>query len=488
LTNTLDSAWWDFFISSYNGNTWMKHCSGQIRAGQEAPAVSRAIEKHTRPVSDPYTIMKKVGLNYGPAFQGLLDCSALPAGKTASATLRHAVKPGSHYIMHPTTIDHCLQIIVLAKSDGLGRCLDKLCVPTGIDYLYVGPYSEGYSMRAEATASVTSTGMTHGDVVGVSGGIVNFSLLGGQFSPLETDSSNKDADRIAGSRLVWKPHLDFMSLGDFVRPNKQSRHIQEDMEKLTLLSIAEIQRRLTPFTPQKEFLQKFKTWINEQIGNAERNQYALVPNSKKLFEMMPEEQLLEIEQLEASLRDTECGPAAQLVSRVRSSCSDIINETVEGIELLLPDDGLTRFYNALEARTDCKDFFGAAGHLKPTLRVLEIGAGTGGTSAVVLKSLTSDSSRMYSKYTYTDVSSGFFATAQERFKSYDGIEYKVLDVSRDPIAQGFEEGSYDLIVAANVLHATPSLHETLSNVRKLLATDGRVFLQELSPEVKSVNL
>lgn len=32
-----------------------------------------------------------------------------------------------------------------------------------------------------------------------------------------------------------------------------------------------------------------------------------------------------------------------------------------------------------------------------------------------------------------------------------------------------------------VLHATPSIKETLSNVRKLLKPGGRLFLQELSP-------
>jgi hypothetical protein len=51
---------------------------------------------------------------------------------------------------------------------------------------------------------------------------------------------------------------------------------------------------------------------------------------------------------------------------------------------------------------------------------------------------------------YTDISSGFFVAAKERFKDHHNIEFSMLDISKDPLEQGFEEGSYDLILAANV--------------------------------------
>lgn len=67
------------------------------------------------------------------------------------------------------------------------------------------------------------------------------------------------------------------------------------------------------------------------------------------------------------------------------------------------------------------------GHNKPTLRVLEIGAGTGGTMTNLLEGLQSEfDERLYSKYSYTDISSGFFVAAKERFKEYKNIEFSVL--------------------------------------------------------------
>ena len=53
--------------------------------------------------------------------------------------------------------------------------------------------------------------------------------------------------------------------------------------------------------------------------------------------------------------------------------------------------------------------------------------------------------------------------------------------------QGFEGNSYDLVVACNVLHATPSLQETLTNVRNLMRPEGRLLLQEIYPTTKWIN-
>ncbi|GFF81102.1 polyketide synthase, putative [Aspergillus udagawae] len=52
---------------------------------------------------------------------------------------------------------------------------------------------------------------------------------------------------------------------------------------------------------------------------------------------------------------------------------------------------------------------------------------------------------------------------------------------RNPLEQGFNAEEYDLVIASNVLHATPILHDTLSHARTLLRPQGRLFLQELSP-------
>ena len=116
------------------------------------------------------------------------------------------------------------------------------------------------------------------------------------------------------------------------------------------------------------------------------------------------------------------------------------------------------------------------------MRILEIGAGTGGTLNTILPHLLSaHSERIFGSYNYTDVSAGLFVQAEEHFKNFQGIDFRLLDISQDPIAQGFEEESFDLTVACNVLHAPPSVQQTLSNARKVLHPRDRLLLQELDP-------
>ena len=109
------------------------------------------------------------------------------------------------------------------------------------------------------------------------------------------------------------------------------------------------------------------------------------------------------------------------------------------------------------------------------LRVLEVGAGTGSATASVLPELPDGRF----DYTYTDISAGFFAEAEARFGDGGGcIQYRPLDIEKDPIAQGFTSHGYDLLIASNVLHATRFLDETLAHCRDLLAPSGQLVALE----------
>ena len=109
------------------------------------------------------------------------------------------------------------------------------------------------------------------------------------------------------------------------------------------------------------------------------------------------------------------------------------------------------------------------------LRVLEVGAGIGSATECVLPGLPAGRF----DYTYTDISAGFFADAEGRFSQADvPIEYRVLDIEKEPEAQGFESHAYDLVIAANVLHATQYLDETLMHCRELLAPAGQLVALE----------
>jgi SAM-dependent methyltransferase len=108
------------------------------------------------------------------------------------------------------------------------------------------------------------------------------------------------------------------------------------------------------------------------------------------------------------------------------------------------------------------------------LRILEIGAGTGGTTASLLPLLPPERTI----YHFTDVSKFFTDLGRKKFQDFPFLRYRELDVERDPVAQGYPAASFDWVVAAHVLHATRRVAETLVHVRRLLAPGGVLLLLE----------
>jgi SAM-dependent methyltransferase len=141
----------------------------------------------------------------------------------------------------------------------------------------------------------------------------------------------------------------------------------------------------------------------------------------------------------------------------------------ETVDFLYHHWAIPRYYNGI-VRSVAES---AANQGRP-LRVLEVGAGTGGTTAAVLPALPHDRTI----YHFTDVSDFFLGRAQDRFAAYPFVRYGLLNIENDPQEQGYAPGSFDLIIGANVLHATTNLDQTLQHVRWLLAPGSVLALYE----------
>ena len=108
------------------------------------------------------------------------------------------------------------------------------------------------------------------------------------------------------------------------------------------------------------------------------------------------------------------------------------------------------------------------------MRILELGAGTGGTSAALLKVLPAAGVT----YRFTDVSHFFTDRAKARFAGLPFIEYGLFDINKGLAEQGYEPASFDLILAANVIHTAKYVDKTLHQLRELLVPGGAVMLIE----------
>ncbi len=115
------------------------------------------------------------------------------------------------------------------------------------------------------------------------------------------------------------------------------------------------------------------------------------------------------------------------------------------------------------------------------IRIIEIGAGTGGTSSAVLKRLKPYAENI-AEYCYTDISKAFLIHAEKNFKpEYNFLTHKLLNIEVPVSEQNIDHnGEYDIAVAANVLHATKNIRQTLRNAKAVLKKNGLLVLNELS--------
>jgi phospholipid N-methyltransferase len=165
----------------------------------------------------------------------------------------------------------------------------------------------------------------------------------------------------------------------------------------------------------------------------------------------------------------------KLMVKLGAAYEQIFLGNIEPLQIMREDELLTEYYRAAIG-TDkwapvLARYVQSLAHKRTELKIFEVGAGTGGTTKVILNALGNrdeTSSRLHT-YTFTDISSGFFEAASEDFNTWESfLEYKIINIEQDVAKQGAQLGVYDMVVANNVLHATSSIEACLQNCKSLL--------------------
>ncbi|KAI1076802.1 hypothetical protein F5B20DRAFT_572644 [Whalleya microplaca] len=112
--------------------------------------------------------------------------------------------------------------------------------------------------------------------------------------------------------------------------------------------------------------------------------------------------------------------------------------------------------------------------------VLEIGAGTGGTTKHLVPLLQAIGLPFI--YTFTEISVSLLARAKKTFKGIEGMQFLKLDVEQHPPKELL--GRYHVVVSTNCIHATRDLLCSLRNIRKMVRQyDGCVALIEVTQKL-----
>ncbi|KAH8901535.1 putative polyketide synthase [Thozetella sp. PMI_491] len=118
------------------------------------------------------------------------------------------------------------------------------------------------------------------------------------------------------------------------------------------------------------------------------------------------------------------------------------------------------------------------------LKILEMGAGTGGTTKWLLPALAKF--KISVEYTFTDLSASLVGMARKRFKEYPFMKFMVHDIENPPI--GDLVNSQHIVIASNAVHATHSLGVSAANMRSFLRPDGFLMLVEMTKSLHWVDM
>ena len=478
LTDTLNSKWWEFTITSHNGHTWTKHCTGEVMAQSENLGSSLKPEAFPRKIGmlKWFDVLRRAGLDLGPAFRNLRDISADTVTPQATGEMLNDVNSQQNevgkYHIHPTVIDGALQLMGIAFTNGEARKFQTR-LPMSCDDFSVSRSPSNFAVGATAK---TTAGSMVAEARGIADGKTVLSITGLKFSTLD----NRDATETSGAphitaRQVWGPDIDFLDLKSLTKPTIDHSLYTPFLEKLSLLCLIYLQRHLARSSPEKVHLRLYRQWIDKQFNS-------LDPSS---FDDLDNQAVLErIDGLVFEVSRTPVSSAAVALQKICRNIDTMFSDQASSWEDVLAPETVAELHN-ITNEYDTSLFIHNLAHCKPNMRVLEIGSFNSSPSSDVLKTLTlSNGQTCCSKYTFT--SKGFIF-AQKNQTEFPNMEYATLDINEDPLEQGFELHQYDLIIANNAIHTTRNIGASLRNIRKLLHPAGHLFLQELCPTSKWIN-
>ncbi|KAF2275719.1 polyketide synthase [Westerdykella ornata] len=495
--SSISPAWFDFRISSYSptDETWTDNASGLVKMDASLQAdvalgdLSKDMDPRVIEMEDWQEKFQQIGLGYGKAFQGLSNLRADPIKKLATANVALQTTDGmlrgleSGYPIHPASLDLCHQLALIATHGGQAGSLKNAFIPVYIDEMSVWARDEIGSF---------GHGTATGEFKGLRGAQAKVQLLTPSSKPIVEiynlrcvsynggdASTSKPGDQPAPyTRLVWKPDIALLTNEDARKlfPPTMALDDLEDtfatMDKIAACMIVDIAERFCNIDSPESHLRRFLAWVKRSVTR----QHPVIHEAQR---MSHEYRLAIIERLCTALGDV---PDVKHTKRIYDNISEILYGTKTGIEVATQDGLLQEMYargmGIQAGYSQLKRLLDLLGHKTPHMKILEIGAGTGGATRIALRTLGGDTAhKQYSEYHFTDVSPAFLGAAEAEFGNCKGMAYKTLDISKSPCDQGFA-ADYDLIIASQCLHTTQNISQTLTNARSLLKEGGKmVFLE-----------
>lgn len=427
-------------------------------------------------IEEFYEYLGDLGYGYTGLFHGI---NALTRQMNASSgTMLNASSMDSQnrYILHPALMDTILQTILAAiGTPGDGR-LATLQIPTKINRITIntgclnGQSPEVLGSELPFDAVITGYGPD-----GVQGDADLFTaerttlvhMEGVQISPLET--LTPEQDRLMFSETVWGPmHPDAEAV--YVPPTREQLDTGRLKEKLVLLSIRDILAGLSADAREKLDWHQSRVvaWFDNVVSATRAGEHPICAK-----DWLNEDRDTVAAQLAA-----ETGVDMLAIQTVAETVPSFLHGESSIMEALREKSLLDRLKRELADPAIILHMADVAGQIAfryPRMKIMEVGASGGPATQAILDRVEMS----YHSYMYTDVSPVVLEEAEKTFSEHaERFTYKLFEPERGAKEQGFQEGSYDLVVAAGSIHPTACLKDTLTRMRSLLKPGGYLLCLE----------
>lgn len=511
-------GWMDFGIATVTADgRWIQHAKGSVKAELDdtgnAPKLVpfhevEGLLGYTRrrfDTRDFYTNLSCLGIKRGPKLQNLTSIvqsiqaqSSVTSFVIASNTSPNSL-PSNNHVLHPTTLDTIIQSAYTAMPNA--ETHPKM--PKSVGHLWISSEiarDPGSLLKVSSSVRHNNALNFRADLSVISGdsdkglvpvlqieGLVLQSLGTGALP----DRNDTPWVNEVCNELVWAPDMslatpDYLGslkhqLANSVDP--EENQIITDLRRACIYFISDALASLNASDVQKldGHYKKYHTWLRKQLELAAFGQ--LDPRSADWANDGAAERNIHFQNVAAKSVNGE------MVCQLGPHLAAMLRGEQPPLELMMQDRLLYKYYsNMLKCP---KSFQHAASllhrlvHKHPRARILEIGAGTGGETRYALPVLgtAATGGPLVEQYDYTDVTPAFFEAAAEEFADWAGtLQFRKLDIEKDPSCQGFEAASYDIVIACQCLHATKSMANTMANVKKLMKPDGTLLLVETTKD------